>query len=124
MYRSRFDWIGQLQREIRGTLPASKKGESNRAAPRLFLSLMGAIPRTGGSALKLRDSHASIDPLPRHLAEVAFAVHYFLKNLDLIPDKTPVIGLVDDFAILKRVFARNRIEIENVIRNFRSVAKH
>jgi hypothetical protein len=69
--------------------------------------------------LKSAQAQSAIDPLPLYLAEVAFAVHYFLKNLDLIPDKTPVIGLVDDFAILKRVFSRNRTEIENVIHTAR-----
>ena len=44
-----------------------------------------------------------------------YQTHYFLKESDLIPDKTPEVGLADDFAIFKQVFARNRLEIDNVI---------
>jgi hypothetical protein len=65
--------------------------------------------------LKSPQAQSATDPLPHHLAEVAFAVHYFLKESDLIPDETPEIGLADDFAIVNRVFSRNRHEIENVI---------
>jgi hypothetical protein len=65
--------------------------------------------------LKSPQARAAIDPLPRHLGEVGFAAHYFLKESDLIPDKTPEVGLADDFAIFKQVFARNRLEIDNVI---------
>jgi Protein of unknown function (DUF1232) len=65
--------------------------------------------------LKSPQGQAALDPLPRHLAEVGFAAHYFLKESDLIPDKTPEVGLADDFAILKQVFTRNRVEIDNVI---------
>ena len=65
--------------------------------------------------LKSPQAQAAIDPLPRHLAEVGFAAHYFLKESDLIPDETPEVGLADDFAIFKQVFARNRLEIDNVI---------
>jgi hypothetical protein len=65
--------------------------------------------------LKSPQAQAAIDPLPRHLAEVGFAAHYFLEESDLIPDKTPEVGLIDDFVIFKRVFARNRLEIDNVV---------
>ena len=65
--------------------------------------------------LKSAQAQDAIDPLPRHLAEVGFAAHYFLREGDLIPDKTPEVGFADDFAIFKQVFARNRLEIDNVI---------
>ena len=65
--------------------------------------------------LKSPQAQDAIDPLPRHLAELGFAAHYFLKDSDLISDKIPEVGLADDFAIFKQVFARNRLEIENVI---------
>jgi hypothetical protein len=65
--------------------------------------------------LKSPQAQEAIDPLPRHLAEVGFAAHYFLKDSDLIPDKIPEVGLADDFAIFKQVFARNRLEIDDVI---------
>jgi len=57
--------------------------------------------------LKSPQAQAAIDPLPRHLAELGFAAHYFLKECDLIPDKTPEVGFADDLAIFKQVFARN-----------------
>jgi hypothetical protein len=57
--------------------------------------------------LKSARAKAAVDPLSKHLAEVAFAANYFLKVCDLIPDNTPEIGLADDNALLKRVLARN-----------------
>ena len=65
--------------------------------------------------LKSPQAQAAIDPLPPHLAELGFAAHYFLKECDRIPDKTPEVGLADDLAIFKQVFARNRLEIESII---------
>jgi Protein of unknown function (DUF1232) len=82
--------------------------------PRRYPGLDQAVHATV-LLLKSPQAQAAIDPLPRHLAEVGFAAHYFLKESDLIPDKTPEVGLADDFAIFKQVFARNRLEIDNVI---------
>lgn len=47
------------------------------------------------------------DPLPGDLAEAAFALNYFLKGIDLIPDSVPEIGLTDDARIVACVLARN-----------------
>ena len=82
--------------------------------PRRYPGLDQAVHATI-LVLKSPQAQAAIDPLPRHLAEVGFAAHYFLEESDLIPDKTPEVGLIDDFAIFKRVFARNRLEIDNVV---------
>jgi hypothetical protein len=65
--------------------------------------------------LKSARAKAAGDPLPKHLAEVAFAAEYFLKVCDLIPDNTPEIGLADDNALLKRVLARNQKELAKTI---------
>ena len=65
--------------------------------------------------LKSSRAQAAVDPLPKHLVEVTFAAHYFLKVYDLIPDNTPEIGLADDYAVLKRVMARNRTELDDIV---------
>ena len=65
--------------------------------------------------LKSARAKSAVDPLPKHLAEVAFAAHYFLKVCDLIPDNTPEIGLADDKAVLRRVLARNQTELAKIV---------
>jgi|SRR5271166_343089 len=65
--------------------------------------------------LKSARAKAAVDPLPKHLAEVAFAANYFLKDCDVIPDNTPEIGLADDYAVLKRVLARNQNELAKIV---------
>ena len=39
--------------------------------------------------------------------EAAFAVAYFVRDADLIPDSLGPIGLTDDIAVVQAVFARN-----------------
>jgi uncharacterized membrane protein YkvA (DUF1232 family) len=51
------------------------------------------------------------DPLPDWLAEVGFATTYLLERYDLIPDHVQDIGLADDVLILKRVIARNELNL-------------
>jgi hypothetical protein len=65
--------------------------------------------------LKSSRAQAAVDPLPKHLVEVTFAAHYFLNVYDLIPDNRPEIGLADDYAVLKRVMARNRMELDDIV---------
>ena len=65
--------------------------------------------------LKSSRAKSAVDPLPKHLAEVAFAAHYFLKVCDLIPDNTPEIGLADDNVVLRRVLARNQTELAKIV---------
>jgi len=44
--------------------------------------------------------------------EAAFAVTYFLREGDLIPDSIGPIGLVDDIAVVQVVFLRNAVTYE------------
>ncbi len=44
--------------------------------------------------------------------EAAFAVTYFLREGDLIPDSIGPIGLVDDIAVVQVVFLRNAVAYE------------
>jgi uncharacterized membrane protein YkvA (DUF1232 family) len=55
------------------------------------------------------------DPLPDWLAETAFAAGYLLKEVDVIPDHLPEIGLADDALILRRVIERNEAEFQRVL---------
>lgn len=43
--------------------------------------------------------------------EAAFAVLYFLKGFDLIPDSVPGIGLLDDAMVVETVLRRNTQEL-------------
>ncbi len=43
--------------------------------------------------------------------EAAFAVFYFLKGFDLIPDSLPGIGLLDDAMLVETVLRRNGHEL-------------
>jgi uncharacterized membrane protein YkvA (DUF1232 family) len=85
-----------------------------RVSPSLYPGLDKAVI-TIALVLKSGRAKAAGDPLPKHLAEVAFAANYFLKLYDLIPDNTPEIGLADDNAILKRVLARNQNELAKIV---------
>ena len=44
--------------------------------------------------------------------EAAFAVTYFLRESDLIPDSIGPIGLVDDIAVVQAVILRNAVAYE------------
>lgn len=61
--------------------------------------------------LKSTAVNDSEDPLPNWLAEVGFATTYLLERYDLIPDHVQDIGLADDVLILKRVIARNELNL-------------
>ena len=39
--------------------------------------------------------------------EAAFAIAYFVRETDLIPDTLGAIGFIDDIAVVQTVFARN-----------------
>jgi uncharacterized membrane protein YkvA (DUF1232 family) len=45
------------------------------------------------------------------LREAAFALFYFLKGYDLIPDTVPGIGLLDDALLVETVFRRHAPEL-------------
>ena len=61
--------------------------------------------------LKSSRAKAAVDPLPKHLAEVTFAAHYFLRITDLGLDHTGEIGLASPNVVLRRVLARNQTEL-------------
>jgi hypothetical protein len=65
-------------------------------------------------ALELATRSHAVDPLPAYLAEGTFAVEYLLKEDDLIPDRIPGIGLIDDAMLIKRVFLRNELEFMDI----------
>jgi uncharacterized membrane protein YkvA (DUF1232 family) len=57
-----------------------------------------------------------LDEMPAHAGtacqkEAAFAVFYFLKGFDLIPDSVPGIGLLDDALLVETVLRRNAHEL-------------
>jgi uncharacterized membrane protein YkvA (DUF1232 family) len=45
------------------------------------------------------------------LGEAAFALFYFLKGYDLIPDSVPGVGLLDDALLVETVFRRHAPEL-------------
>jgi len=50
----------------------------------------------------------SADPATK---EAAFALFYFLKGEDFIPDNIPEVGLLDDALLIETVFRRNQLEL-------------
>lgn len=48
---------------------------------------------------------------PPALREAAFALFYFLKGYDLIPDHVPHVGLLDDALLVEMVLRRNAPEL-------------
>jgi len=44
--------------------------------------------------------------------EIAFALRYFLKGVDIIPDMLGEIGYADDLAMFRFAFQRNAAELE------------
>jgi len=51
------------------------------------------------------------DPANACQREAAFAVFYFLKGFDLIPDSLPGIGLLDDAVLVETALRRNEHEL-------------
>ena len=45
--------------------------------------------------------------------EIAFALYYFLKGYDLIPDSIPEIGLLDDALLVETVYHRNQLALRS-----------
>ncbi len=50
---------------------------------------------------------APVDPASTCQREAAFAVFYFLKGFDLIPDSLPEVGLLDDALLVETALRRN-----------------
>jgi len=65
--------------------------------------------RVGILAAFLQESPASANSQAHR--EVAFALCYFLKGFDLIPDSIPEIGLLDDALLVETVLQRNLHEL-------------
>jgi uncharacterized membrane protein YkvA (DUF1232 family) len=47
------------------------------------------------------------DPVPQMLAEASFALLYFQRTTDLIPDSIPGLGLLDDAVVVSMVLRRH-----------------
>lgn len=47
------------------------------------------------------------------LRETSFALYYFLKGFDLIPDSIPEIGLLDDALLVEAAYNRNLLELRS-----------
>jgi uncharacterized membrane protein YkvA (DUF1232 family) len=45
--------------------------------------------------------------------EASFALYYFLKGFDLIPDSIPEIGLLDDALLVEAAYNRNLLELRS-----------
>jgi uncharacterized membrane protein YkvA (DUF1232 family) len=58
----------------------------------------------------LATSYATTDAATQR--EVAFALLYFLKGFDRIPDSVPEVGLLDDAMIVQTVMQRNETVLE------------
>jgi uncharacterized membrane protein YkvA (DUF1232 family) len=104
---------------------------ARRLSPRQVQQLVSDLPETGTEFSKMRQSdfpetesqlcflaalvEAVWTELYREISygaalEAAFAISYFQRAEDLIPDSIEGIGLVDDAAIVATVFARNASE--------------
>lgn len=58
----------------------------------------------------LREARGDATPAQR---EIAFALFYFLKGQDLIPDSLPEIGLLDDALLVDAALQRNRMALQS-----------
>jgi uncharacterized membrane protein YkvA (DUF1232 family) len=104
-----------------------------RLTPRQARQLVSDLPDLGGDFAKMRESDypeterqlwflAAVvesvwtdgyhDMPYRAALEAAFAITYFQREVDLIPDSIEGIGLLDDAAIVQTVFARNAAAYE------------
>ena len=52
------------------------------------------------------------DVAPKTIASVVAAILYLVKGRDIIPDNIPLLGLVDDLAVVTAVIKLNEPEIE------------
>ncbi len=68
------------------------------------------LTRRLGLLLQLVEEAPVGDETPA-LREAAFALFYFLKGYDLIPDHLPEVGLLDDALLVEAVFRRNAHEL-------------
>lgn len=67
------------------------------------------LPRRIGLLLQYVQDAPAGEPTPA-LRDAAFALYYFLKGFDLIPDTVPHVGLLDDALLVETVLQRNAHE--------------
>lgn len=67
------------------------------------------LPRRIGLLMQYVQEAPAGEPTPA-LREAAFALYYFLKGFDLIPDSVPQVGLLDDALLVETVLQRNAHE--------------
>jgi uncharacterized membrane protein YkvA (DUF1232 family) len=58
--------------------------------------------------LYFRECHAGRQPLTPALRETTFALLYFIKGFDRIPDSVPEVGFLDDALVAQTVIQRHR----------------
>lgn len=95
------------------------QAEDLAALPRLRPAVESKLARSADSA-RLRErvalllrylDESPVDPGNVSQREAAFAVFYFLKGFDLIPDSLPKIGLLDDALLVETALRRNAHEL-------------
>ncbi len=95
------------------------QAEDLAALPRLRPAVESKLARFADSA-RLRERVALLlryldespaDPGNASQREAAFAIFYFLKGFDLIPDSLPKIGLLDDALLVETALRRNTHEL-------------
>lgn len=84
-----------------------------RLAPQLAAKTARVIdsPRLRLRLELLQEFLASSRAAGRAELEVAFALYYFLKGYDLIPDSVPEVGLLDDALIVEAALRRNEHDL-------------
>jgi uncharacterized membrane protein YkvA (DUF1232 family) len=111
------EYIENRRRDVKAMQICVLQAFTNRLLDKLNEVDRSAYPELRGMVqllvriLKSTAVNNSEDPLPNWLAEVGFATTYLLERYDLIPDHVQDIGLADDVLILKRVIARNELNL-------------
>jgi uncharacterized membrane protein YkvA (DUF1232 family) len=111
------EYIENRRRDVKAMQICVLQAFTNRLLDKLNEVDRSAYPELRGMVqllvriLKSATVNDSQDPLPDWLAEVGFASTYLLERYDLIPDHVKDIGLADDVLILKRVIARNELNL-------------
>jgi uncharacterized membrane protein YkvA (DUF1232 family) len=111
------EYIENRRRDVKAMQICVLQAFANRLLDKLNEVDRSAYPGLRGMVqllvriLKSTAVHDPEDPLPDWLAEAGFATTYLLERYDLIPDHVQDIGLADDVLILKRVIARNELNI-------------
>jgi hypothetical protein len=88
--------LPRLRKAIETKLGALTDSERLKSRLALLLRYLEESPVDGGNACQ---------------RESAFAVFYFLKGFDLIPDSLPKIGLLDDAMLVETALRRNELEL-------------